>query len=584
MIDKTLNKNQALAVNNKNGPLLIVAGAGSGKTKTLTNRIIKLLNDGVEPNKILAITFTNKAADEMRQRVLQKWKDKTLKQPPFIGTFHSLGAKILRQEAKFFKRTANFSIYDDNDSFSVIKKVVKNLNLSKDKQKYTLYQYLISKAKSTLNYPQNGLEQKIFQDYERILEKNNAFDLDDLIEKPVQLLQSSRQVLQKYHQQYLYILIDEFQDTNAAQYLLVKMLAQNHKNINAVGDDAQSIYGWRHADFRLFLNFEKDWPGAMLVFLEENFRSTGNILAAANSLIKHNKIQKPKNLWTKNDAGEKIHVIAADTEEEEAEKVADLISNLPVKLSDIAILYRTNAQSRAIEQALIYQQIPYCVFGGIKFYERKEIKDITAALRIAANKKDDLALERLKKSFYKKDALCLIEELPYLSRKLTPAELINFIINNSNYDCYLEKNFPNYQERLDNIEELKKFASSFDSLEKLLEQISLAQAQDQIKSKEGVNLMTIHLAKGLEFNTVFIIGCTEGILPHQRSLSTLSELEEERRLMYVAITRAKKNLYLTFHSLPSRFLYEISPDLIEFDSASPHYSALEEEDNWIEYN
>lgn len=583
MLSKNLNKNQLEAVNHSTGPLLIVAGAGSGKTKTLTSRIIKLIENGINPRKILAITFTNKAAGEMRKRITSD--------NIYVGTFHSFGAKILREEAESAGRTAHFSIYDDNDSESLLKKIIKNYNLPKDKQKPAKFGYLISKAKSELVPIEDELANQIFNDYEKSLKNQNAFDFDDLIEKPVRIFQNNPALLKKHQSRYQHILVDEFQDTNIAQYLLIKLLSKAHGNISVVGDDAQSIYGWRHADFRNFLNFDKDWPRVKVILLEENYRSTGNIIEPANYLIKNNLQQRPKNLWTNNPAGEKIKVLAAEAEEDEANWVADkILGSKLLKFDETAVLYRTNAQSRAIEQALIWTRIPYRIFGGLKFYERKEIKDILAGLRLAANPKDEVSLDRLKKNFSKKIGAHLIEELPRLAEKLKTEQLINFIINNTNYTDYLEKNFKNSDERAENIQELIRFASSATNLNHFLEEISLTQAQDNPKEKDSergaVNLMTIHLSKGLEFDDVFLIGCTESILPHQRSLATKEELEEERRLMYVAMTRARKKLFLTLHHLPSRFLYELPPELLEFEGLSPHFKEdlPDEEERWIEYN
>lgn len=567
MLAENLNKNQYEAVNYGNGPLLIVAGAGSGKTRVLTGRLLKLLKDGVSPDNILAITFTNKAAKEMKKRVNDH--------RPLIGTFHSFGARILRKEARHWGRTARFTIYDDNDSSSLLKKIIKNMNLPKDKQKFAGFSYLISKAKSEMAIIEDELALEIFDNYEKLLKENNAFDFDDLIEKPVRLFQKHPIILEKYQKQYQHILVDEFQDTNTAQYLLIKLLAQKHRNISVVGDDAQSIYGWRHADFKNILNFDKDWSGTQITLLEENYRSTANIIDAANQLIKNNRLQRPKDLWTKNPPGEKIRVIASATEDEEADWIASQIN----ESEEVAILYRTNAQSRAIEQALLQYRIPYRIFGGIKFYERKEIKDLIAGLRLAANPQDGVSLTRIQKNFSKKKSAYLIEELPRLADKLTPVELINFIINNTNYVDYLENNFKNSDERWDNIKELINFATSAGSLDELLESASLTQAQDFSSLRgeaEAISLMTIHLAKGLEFDTVFVAGCTESILPHQRSLSTKEELEEERRLMYVAMTRARRRLFLTFHHLPSRFLYELPSGLIDNDLP-------DEDERYIEY-
>ena len=577
-----LNNKQLEAVTHKEGPLLITAGAGSGKTKTLTSRIIHLIKSGIKPENILAITFTNKAANEMKKRIEENC---------FVGTFHSFGAKILRQEHKRFQRTGNFTIFDEDDSMSLLKQALKNLNFSKDKYNPIIIKHQISKIKSELlEVDRNTADGAIFEEYELILRKNNAFDFDDLIGKPVQLFSSEKDILKKYQNKYRYILVDEYQDINTAQYHLIILLAQNHHNLSVVGDDAQSIYAFRGADFRNFLNFEKHWPKAKVILLEENYRSTPNILKAANEIIKNNKLQKQKNLWTKNPQGEAIKLFAAEDEEVEADWITEQIVNLTreeITLKQAAILYRTNAQSRAIEQSLIFKRIPYQIFGGIRFYERKEIKDIMAGLRFANNPHDSVSAERLTKNFSRAKSGDLIENLPRLSKELTIIELLNYIINNTDYLEYLENNFKNYQERIENVKELISFASGFTKekgLDEFLERVSLTQGHDNAKNQDGVNLMTIHLSKGLEFDAVFIAGCSEGVLPHHRSYNTNEELEEERRLMYVGVTRAAKKLFLSFSNIPSRFLYEISPELIQYDAPKQNKKYLPDEDEmYIEY-
>ncbi len=582
MIPKNLNDKQLEAVNFKDGPLLIVAGAGSGKTKVLTAKIINLLEKKVPPENILAITFTNKAANEMKKRV-----GKVLNLQ--VSTFHSFGAKLLRSEAPSLKRTAHFTIFDDEDSLSLIKKIIKSLNLDKEKYKPAGIRYQISKIKSELKKEavNDDVLQEIFKEYERLLVKNNAFDFDDLIEKPVKIFLDNPKILAKYQNRFQYVLVDEFQDTNTAQYQLVKLLCQKHRNLSVVGDDAQSIYGWRHADFRNFLNFEKDWPETKVVLLEENYRSSGNIVQSANQVIKNNAVQKQKNLWTMREAGESIKVAAAETEEDEADWVAEEIHRLLAggnNIEEIAVLYRTNAQSRAVEQALLANNLPYKIFGGVRFYERKEIKDIMAGLRLSSNPQDEISRERLEKNFSKKKSAYLVENLPRLARELTVVQLINYVINNTGYLDYLENNFKNAEERAENIQELIKTAKSVNNLEVFLEKASLVQGLDTENGGAGVNLMTIHLAKGLEFDNVFVSGCCEGVLPHQKSYFSQESLEEERRLMYVAMTRARKRLFLSLNRIPSRFLHEIPPEMINFQSLSSKIERLPDEDEmWIEY-
>lgn len=577
-----LNSQQRAAAEHPGGPLLIAAGAGSGKTHTLTSRIYYLLSTlAVPPEKILAITFTNKAAEEMRRRVIQDSRFRI--QDLFIGTFHSFGARLLRLEARRLGRTADFAIFDENDSLSIVKGIIKSYNLPKEDYAPPAVRALISNAKNELASRESHIKEcglmdsetvtALFADYELMLEKNNAFDFDDLIEKPVRLMQAHPDFLAVMQARYLHILIDEYQDINTVQYKLVRALAHKHQNISVVGDDAQSIYAFRGADFRNFLNFERDWQNATVVLLEENYRSTPTILAAANAIIKNNTLQKQKNLWTKNPAGDLIRVYAATDENDEAEwvvkEILKLTTSQVVNLENIALIYRTNAQSRALEQTLIAAGIPYRIFGGIRFYDRKEIKDILAALRLANNPADTVSAERLRKNFSKGKAVLLLHHLPDVGKTKTIIELIDYFMNTTHYLEYLKNNYQNYEDRLENIQGLISFAENFEGgdLTNFLEQATLAQGHDTPQGRKGVNLMTIHLSKGLEFNTVFVVGASEGTLPHHRSYETLEGMEEERRLMYVAITRAEKNAFLSFSNIPSRFLHEIDGDLIRFTNA-----------------
>ena len=525
---------------------------------------------------------------------------------PFVGTFHSLGARILRKEAHNLGRTQNYTIYDSDDSLQAIKRAMKNLDISVKDMGPTLFRYLISKIKSDLVEPAEVAEGEklrllhaVYDEYEAELARSNAFDFDDLIEKPVRLWQEHSTLLKKYQTAFQYVLVDEFQDVNTAQYEFVRLLAREHKNINVVGDDAQSIYKFRGAEFRHFLNFEKDWPETRVVFLEENYRSTSPILTAANAVIAKNKMQKPKNLWTKKEGGAPVAVVEHEDEVAEAEWMASEIKNLKLKIENYstAVLYRTNAQSRAIEQALIERDIPYQIFGSIRFYERKEVKDMVSCLRYAANPKDAVSLERMEKSFYVKPFRELRAELPQKASELSPYELIAYAIHTTNYFEYLKKNYPNAEERVENLNELMGFAEQYSNLNEFLEKVTLLQSSDNensravnqelgIRNKElgkvggkettihnsqftvpnPVALMTVHIAKGLEFDKVFVAGCNEGLLPHQMSYKTPEEIEEERRLMYVAMTRAKSELALSFYHIGSRFLYEIPPELIEFSA------------------
>jgi DNA helicase II / ATP-dependent DNA helicase PcrA len=578
-----LNEVQKKAATHKGGPLLIAAGAGSGKTKTLTNRLMHLLDSGVNPENIIAITFTNKAAKEMRSRISNHQLPRNNNQTPFVGTFHSLGVQILKKEARLVRRNNRFTIFDEDDSLSLIKAILKESNLSKDRFNPMAVSGKISQIKNELLDPEelgsgsryDEIVFSVFNQYEKKLLESNAFDFDDLIEKPVRIFQSHPEILEKYQNLWRHILVDEFQDVNTSQYILIKLLAQKHKNLFVIGDDAQSIYAFRGSDFRNFLNFEKDWENAEIIKLEENYRSTQNIIRAASELIKNNKMQKPKNLWTKNQEGSLLQLRAFQNGEEEAWGIAEKILEIAASgepLKDIAILYRTNAQSRALEQAFIQSRIPYEIFGGLKFYARKEIKDVIAALRYAFNPKDAASIERLSKNFNKAKFGLLIEEMPRLAGELSIVELINFFLENTDYAEYLEKYYKNPEERQENIKELVNFASSFKDAHEFLEQVALMSSLDGKPKIEGdsIKLMTIHLAKGLEFNHIFIVGANEGLLPHQRSMTKSEELEEERRLMYVAMTRARHNLHISFYDLPSRFLGEIPPELIEFKKVSSY--------------
>ena len=594
---QNLNKKQQEAVENLNGPVLIVAGAGSGKTRTLTSRLAAILASGVNSKSIIAITFTNKAAEEMRLRVANLLANQSVI-PPFIGTFHSLGVRILKAEAHLAGRSKNFTIFDGDDSLKIIKNIIKNFNLDKKRSEINHYSLRkeFSRIKSNLiniEGESDDLIKMLFKEYEASLEKYNAFDFDDLIEKPVKLFLNNPDILKKYQDKFQYVLVDEFQDTNTSQYVFIKLLAKKHNNLSVVGDDAQSIYKFRGSDFKIFLNFENDWPKTKVILLEQNYRSSGNIIKAASGLIANNKFQKLKNLWTENDEGELVKVIEHKDEDEEAGWIAGQIQNSKFKNQNynLAILYRTNAQSRAIETALIEYGIPYKIFGGIKFYERKEIKDIVAALRWGFNQSDLLSLERLKGNFLKKPFLKLKENMPQKAQELNSVSLISYILETTDYFNHLKKNYDNFQERIENINELIYFAGNFEDLGDFIEEISLLQSGDKIKNKNKlednplalgqrleINLMTIHLAKGLEFDAVFIIGCNEGLLPHQMSYHNQEEIEEERRLMYVAMTRARKELYLNFYNIPSRFLYELPPELVEFKGEK----SIDDEERYIE--
>lgn len=587
----------------------MAAGAGSGKTRALTGRLKALIERGTPPHQIVAITFTNKAAREMRERVFGKENADPRWSPqfpaygePFIGTFHSLGARILKQEAGHFKRIgSSFTIYDQDDSLSLVKTICKQMDLEKDLFKPAMVASKISTVKSELKeistfFESSDRRDQIFADifnrYERALQDQNAFDFDDLIEKPVRLMLDNVDVRNHYQALFSQLLVDEYQDINTAQYQLIRLLAGKHHNVSVVGDDFQSIYAFRGADMRNFLNFHRDWPNATIIKLEQNYRSSSNIISAASAVIGNNKTQTPKKLWTENPAGELIKMVAADHPDTEAAWVSGEIARLRrgSKQAQIAVMYRTNAQSRSVEQALINDNLPYTIYGGLKFYDRKEIKDVLAGLRLASNPADLVSAQRLQKSLGKRVGVTVIEKLSGRGAELPAAELIQLFMSTAHYGELLEKDFNNPQERAENIAELINFAASFTSLEEFLERAALLSSSDAPAGRTAeqdmgnpVNLMSIHIAKGLEFDYVFVVGCNEGMLPHERSMVSEDQIEEERRLMYVAMTRARKALYVLFYSVPSRFLYEIPRGLCDFVSTSGMTDELPTEDDmWIE--
>ena len=617
-----LNKNQKEAVNFKNGPCLVLAGAGSGKTKVLTERIIKLIESGVSPFNILAITFTNKAAKEMRDRISIKLNN--VANDIFVGTFHSFGLKIIRENYKDLGFDKNISIIDREDMNSILKKILKELNID---VKQIPVKYVINKISFAKNenltpeeyskFMKGYIDEtviKVYSKYTSVLKKNNSVDFDDLLVLPLQLFKNNKEILEKYQERYKYILVDEYQDTNTVQYDLCKVLASKYKNIFVVGDIDQSIYGWRGANFENILNFEKDYKDAKLIILEENYRSTKNILDAANSVVKNNVKRKEKNLISTKEVGEKIKYIRCYSEVDEAKEVVEEIKKLILsgkKYSDIGVLYRTNAQSRVIEEALLKENIPYKVVGSYYFYNRKEIKDLIAYLTLIYNHKDNESLERIinvpKRKIGNKtiekirndanekgismfeaindgiaiDFKNLILKLTEESKNVNLSDLIDKILNWSGMRKELETiGGIDSEIRLENLEEFKSIALAFEereiySLEEFLENIALVSDFGQYKDVEDcVNVMTLHSAKGLEFDVVFLTGMEENVFPHFRSIDNEDELEEERRLCYVGITRAKEKLYLlntkrrtlygrTDMNAPSRFISEISSELLE---------------------
>ena len=598
-------------------------------TRCLTYRIAYLVQKGVPAGNILAVTFTNKAAQEMRERVNKLLPSlSNSRRWPTIGTFHAVCLRILRQEidkspqAKYEK---NFVIYDETDQLSLVKRTIKELQINPEQFKPGSVRENISRAKDELidwpTYQEKAREYfpqtiaRIYQAYQEALQKANALDFDDLIMLTVQLFRQKPDILEKYQEKWKYLLVDEAHDTNVSQYQLIKLLAQIHENIWLIADTDQSIYSWRGADFRNILNFEKDYPQAKVIFLEENYRSTKNILAASQQVITKNIQRREKNLWTKNPAGAPISLTELANEEEEGNFLIEEIENLisqGFNLRDLTVLYRTNAQSRAVEEAFLKANFPYKIIGAVKFYERKEIKDILSYLKLIANPNDSISAQRiinlpprgigkttkdlLFRSEFRSEApnrskapkpklkefYQLIDKFRQASQKISLTQLIHLIIKDIAYEKYIRDGQEEGERRWENISELFSVAYKYNrfkaglGLEKFLEEVSLMTNHDEVETNKNlINLMTLHCAKGLEFPVVFIVGCEEGILPHSKSLSNADQMEEERRLCYVGFSRAKERLYLTFAqqrrlygqtmaNLPSRFIYDIPENLIEF--------------------
>jgi len=630
----SLNPDQRKAVEAIEGPVLILAGPGSGKTRVITHRVAYLVKVcGVSPHHIMAVTFTNKAAREMRERLEQLLEQAA--EVLTLGTFHAICARILRREGKAIGLDSRFVIYDEEDQLSLIKHALEGLNLDPKQYVPRALHTAISAAKSRLISPGDYAEwvnsyfeeivHRVYDLYQQLLSQAQAVDFDDLLMKTVQLFDSHPQILNKYQSRYAHILVDEFQDTNIAQYMLMKQLAGKYHNICVVGDPDQSIYSWRSADLRNILSFEKDYPQAKLVRLEQNYRSTKTILEVASDVISANVQRKLKNLWTENETGPPVTVIESYSEEEEAQSVVNEIEKLTsqeqISLKDCAVMYRVNAQSRALEETFIRYGVPYKLVGGTRFYQRREVKDIIAYLRLIHNPQDNVSLTRIinipgrgighhsfnqlqawattrNASLYEalKQALeeeafpsrttsaltgfaVLIGELVAQSHELSLVELLDEIMERTRYREYILGK-EDGEDRWENIMELRSVAREYDALapeealDIFLEKVSLVSDMDGLDEKaDTVTLITLHQAKGLEFPVVFIVGMEEGILPHRKSFDDPGEMEEERRLCYVGITRARKQVYLlrsyrrslfgsSSANLPSRFLQDISPHLI----------------------
>ena len=621
-----LNKQQIEAVKHINGPMLVLAGAGSGKTKVLTSRIAYLIEQGVSIDNILAITFTNKAAKEMKEREIKLigYDAKSIQ----ISTFHSLGLRIIKENYARLGYKSNFVILDSDDTLTVVKKIMKDLNLNPKFYNARDIRNKISSAKNELmdpdKYSRVEFDSNIIEVYRKYNKKlliNNSVDFDDLLILPIKLFREYPDVLKYYQDKYKYVLIDEYQDTNEAQYIFSKMLCNNHKNIFVVGDNDQAIYAFRGANYKNILNFEKDYPDCKVIMLEENYRSTQNILDAANSVIKHNKMRKDKNLWCNNDIGSKVKYIKTDSDKEEcayvSEKIKELHNDNNVNYEDIAILYRTNAQSRLIEEEMLKNGIPYRIVGSFYFYNRKEIKDLLCYLRLINNHDDDVSLLRVintpkrgigdktienltniatEKGISLFEAISSGKELTFKNmildmekkcESLTLTEMVDLVLKESGIKAEYEGDKSLESEiRLENLEEFKSITKGYEeeygviSLTDFLNEVAIvSDVSEHQDSSNKVSLMTIHAVKGLEFDNVFIVGMEEGIFPHYNSINegTIAAIEEERRLCYVAITRAKKNLWMlnakrrmlfgnTQINMPSRFMDEIDSKYIETEN------------------
>ncbi|HUD44170.1 MAG TPA: UvrD-helicase domain-containing protein [Patescibacteria group bacterium] len=645
---KDLNTAQQKAVLHTDGPMVILAGAGSGKTRVLTYKVLYLiLKKQAAPENILMVTFTNKAAKEMNER-MQKFATHI----PTVSTFHSLCAKILRIEGKYIGLSTNYVIYDDQDRLEAIKEAMSRLDISQKDFKPSAVLWTISQAKNELLGPQDystfarGVFQqtvaKIYPFYQQILKEADAVDFDDLIFRTVQLFNDNPSLLDKYQNKFHYILVDEYQDTNRCQYVLTKLLAGKYKNICVVGDFSQSIYSWRGADYRNLMRFETDFPGTKTFSLDQNYRSTQKILDAASNIISRNTSHPVLKLWTQNPDGDAIEIYEASNEQDEADFVVKTINGTNKQpLSNFAVLYRTNAQSRVIEEAFLHHAIPYILVGGTRFYERKEIKDVVSYLRLFANSNDLVAYKRLEKigktrlqkflEFQKESFSKTFspspssspiegEEIPSPLRRgqgevneitnsqqfnnstiqqtpITTIDLMDKILRATDYLDLYDKKDEEDAVRLENIKELRSVAIAFPNLSEFLENLALVEQEYESKpqkdgeKKNAVTLMTLHAAKGLEFENVFMIGMEEGIFPHSRSLMDKDELEEERRLAYVGITRARKKLYLTYarrriffgqrsNNLVSRFILELPEHVLSQQFASMRKSDSDTPD-WL---
>jgi len=623
-----LNQIQQQAVTFEgSGPLLVLAGAGSGKTRVLTHRAAWLLANGkLDKGGILLLTFTNKAAGEMKER-LEKLLTNTARGENtstsevsgalniFAGTFHSFGAYILRREWRRAGLSANFVIYDQKDQLSLLKNIIKKLNLPEKKYRPKALNSIINSAKNDLigwkvfldsasdQWQENvGL---VYKDYQDQLGQASALDFGDLLYLTVKMLRDNSEIREKYQGQFQHILIDEYQDTNKSQYVMTKLLAEKHQSLTVVGDAAQAIYSWRGADYRNLSALKKDFSETTVINLEQNYRSTQTILDAANKIISYNELHPILELYTKKKSGKKIVVHQANNESTEAnfivEEIKMLINQQNIRPREIAVLYRTNAQSRTLEDAFIHHGLPYILYGGVKFYQRAEIKDVLALIRVWFNPDDLIAWERIEKNMGVRRMRRVKEFIrENESNKYTSEELLNQILPASRYlEKYDQEDKDDYR-RLENIRELSSVAQQFPDLKNFLESVALVQQEYSVQEKrkkdtvdEAVRLMTLHSSKGLEFKVVFIAGMEEGLLPHSRSMLDKEELEEERRLCYVGVTRAKSSLYLTYaakrlyfgktnYNSPSRFLENIPDHLVIREEVTESVDDWDwDDDDWL---
>ncbi len=610
--DQNLNPQQIAALQHYTGPALVIAGPGSGKTRVLTHRVAHLIREkGISDTNILCVTFTNKAAAEIKHRVTTLLQDPDYK-IPWGGTFHSICSKILRKDGHNIGIPPSFVIYDSDDQLSLIKQILKDFQFDPKRTNPHAVLGTISSAKSELvsskeygNFSHSLFQKivaKVYPEYQKRLRDNYALDFDDLLFETVNLFRHNPHILEKYQGIFKFIMIDEFQDTNKAQYVFAKILSEAHNNIFVVGDMSQAIYSFRGADYRNIMNFKNDYPETIVYHLEQNYRSTQNILDAAKNVIKNNTNHIALDLWTENHTGEKIICYTGTDEKDEGSFVVNRISEIldegTYKYKDLAILYRTNAQSRNIEEHLIKSNLPYRIFGGVRFYSRKEIKDVIAYLRIVYNPKDTVAWERiinvpprgigakseqiLKETGWDLGEIEAKTKLPikkWMERKenLSTAELMELVLQDTGYIEWLNDGSEEAMTRIENIRELKTVALQFIELQEFLENVTLIESSDKTDTNDfnAITLMTIHSSKGLEFPVVFLVGMEEGLFPHNNSLMELDGLEEERRLCYVAITRAMNQLFMTNaksrmyfgnwqSNIPSRFLSEIPQDLVDF--------------------